>query len=99
MLNSRHYEDDVGPLFSATICTARYELVCSGCEPSTPESIPEQAFPCQETHSQSVGNASLDTGMPSHIKSGYVTLIKVQINLPEIHIQKVQNPIVLMVIN
>jgi hypothetical protein len=59
MLNSRHYEDDVGSLFFATICTAT----------------------------------------PSHIKSGYVTLIKVQINLPEIHIQKVQNPIVLKVIN
>ena len=35
----------------------------------------------------------------SDIKSGYVTIIKIQINLPEIRIQKVQNSIVLIVIN
>jgi len=83
VLNSRHYEDDVGPLFSATICKAE--------QAGNPDS--------SGTPSQSIGNASHDTGTPSHIKSGYVTIIKVQINLPEIHIQKVQNPIVLKLIN
>jgi len=34
-----------------------------------------------------------------HIKSGYITIIKIQTNLPEIRIQKVQNPIVFIVIN
>ncbi len=83
MLDSRHYEDDVGSLFSATICTAE-----QAANPDT-----------WGITSQSIGNASHDTGTPSHIKSGYVTIIKVQINLPEIHVQKVQNPIVLKVIN
>jgi len=35
----------------------------------------------------------------THIKSAYVTIFKAQIDLPEIRIQKVQNPIVLIVIN
>ncbi len=35
----------------------------------------------------------------SYIKSVYVTVIPVQINLPEICILKIQNPIVLIVIN
>ena len=34
----------------------------------------------------------------THIKSAYVTIFKAQIDLPEIRIQKVQNPIVLIAI-